>query len=515
MMNMKKIRQMLALVLVFAALICAVPNGAQAATYQKVYAKVDGANLYRTASTESAVLRDVPLNAAVTLGIAKSSWCYVKYDGVAGYMRTADLTEKKVETDGSLGETQPAPETPSAPEQGGSSSEAPSSSAIAAVITKKTKLYENARTSASSYCTLYSGAKVTCMKVSGSWARVSYNGQVGYVPKNCLAKDTSPAPSEPTPPSTQPEQPVQPEQPGQDTGSSSSEAVKVRTVSAAKFYKRPDTASGSLATVPKGKEFTCLKTSGAWAYVKIGSRTGYMLKSAITIADDTNAGVGGEAPAEPAPPAEQPSSSSGIICYIKQDTTLYKSASTSAESAASLEKGDKVLVTQVKSGWAKLFTQESVLGYLPSTLLSKTAVAASPKVILADWFKSDIQSVFPRGSVVKVIDVATGKAFSARRTGGLYHADAEPASESDTEKMLAVYGGQWSWDRRAIWVVIDGTYYAASMNGMGHGEDPDSNANNEFDGVFCIHFLNSRTHGTDNICPLHQAAIKQAYNAKP
>jgi len=242
---------------------------------------------------------------------------------------------------------------------------------------------------------------------------------------------------------------------------------------------------------------------------------GRMLKSAITIADDTNAGVGGEAPAEPAPPAEQPSSSSGIICYIKQDTTLYKSASTSAESAASLEKGDKVLVTQVKSGWAKLFTQESVLGYLPSTLLSKTAVAASPKVILADWFKSDIQSVFPRGSVVKVIDVATGKAFSARRTGGLYHADAEPASESDTEKMLAVYGGQWSWDRRAIWVVIDGTYYAASMNGMGHGEDPDSNANNEFDGVFCIHFLNSRTHGTDNICPLHQAAIKQAYNAKP
>lgn len=509
-MNMKKLRQMLALALCFAALICAVPTGAQAATYQKVYAKVDGANLYRTASTESAVLRDVPLNAAVTLGIAKSSWCYVKYDGVAGYMRAEDLTAKRVESDGSVDEAAPAPEATKAPEQSGSSS---SSSGIAAVITKTTKLYENARTSASSYCTLYSGAKVTCLKISGSWARVSYNGQTGYVPKSYLAKDTNPAPADPVVPE-QPSQPAEPSQPEQNTGSA--EGVKVRTATAAKFYKRPDAASGSLATVAKGKEFICLKTSGAWAYVKIGSKTGYMLKSALAIIDGNDEGE--EAPAKPSTtPApsqpEQPSSSSGIVCYIKEDCTLYASASTSAGAAASLEKGDKVLVVQVKNGWAKLYTQESTLGYLPSSFLSKTAVAPSPKVVLADWFKSDIQSVFARGSVAKVVDIGSGRSFSIRRTGGLLHADVEPVSSSDTANMLAAYGGQWSWDRRAIWVVIDGTYYAASMNGMGHGDEPDTD--NEFDGIFCVHFLNSRTHGTDNVCPLHQAAIKQAYLAKP
>ena len=506
MMKKHNFRRILACALALCAVICSVMTGAQAATYQKVFAAVEGANLYKSASTESAVLRDVPLNGVVTVGIAKSSWCYVKYDGTAGYMRTADLTDKKVESDGSTGGTNeaPAPEGDKAPEQS-----APASpSSVAAVIKQTTKLYENARTDASSYCTLYAGTKVTCLKVSGSWARVSYNGQTGYVPKAMLAKDTDPAPADPV----VPEQPEQ--QPGEDSGSSS-QSVKVRTLTAAKFYKRPDTASGSLATVPKGKEFICLKTSGEWARVQIGSKTGYMLKSALILVSDENAGVGGEAPEPEQPEQTPPSTSSGVICYLKADNALYAAPSTTAESAASLKKGDKVLVVQVKSGWAKLYTEKAVLGYLPSSVLSKTYVAPAVQVVLEDWFKGNIQSVFPRGSVVKVIDVATGKAFNARRTGGINHVDAEPATDSDTATMLSIYGGQWSWDRKAIWVVIDGTYYAASMNGMGHGGDPNSGVSNEFEGVFCIHFLNSRTHGTDNVCPDHQAAIKEAYTTKP
>jgi len=74
--------------------------------------------------------------------------------------------------------------------------------------------------------------------------------------------------------------------------------------------------------------------------------------------------------------------------------------------------------------------------------------------------------------------------------------------------MKKIYGGKWSWARRAIVVEVDGYRIAASMNGMPHGGQAISG--NNFDGQFCIHFLNSRTHGSDRVDPDHQAAIKKA-----
>ena len=52
---------------------------------------------------------------------------------------------------------------------------------------------------------------------------------------------------------------------------------------------------------------------------------------------------------------------------------------------------------------------------------------------------------------------------------------------------------------------------AASINGMPHPSD--FIAGNNMDGHTCIHFLNSKTHGTQHVDPDHQAAIKEAVNA--
>ena len=71
--------------------------------------------------------------------------------------------------------------------------------------------------------------------------------------------------------------------------------------------------------------------------------------------------------------------------------------------------------------------------------------------------------------------------------------------------------GSWSWKRRAIFVTINGVNYAASMNCMPHGSG--SIKDNNFNGHHCIHFTNSRTHGSNKVCSLHQAAIKKALNA--
>jgi len=125
---------------------------------------------------------------------------------------------------------------------------------------------------------------------------------------------------------------------------------------------------------------------------------------------------------------------------------------------------------------------------------------------LVSWSKAN--QYFPRKSKAKVTDVATGKSFWVYRMGGTEHADVEPLTAKDTSIMKSVYGGKWSWARRAIIVEINGRKMAASMNGMPHGSQ--TIYNNNFDGQFCIHFLGSTTHGSGKVDPDHQAMVKKA-----
>lgn len=125
----------------------------------------------------------------------------------------------------------------------------------------------------------------------------------------------------------------------------------------------------------------------------------------------------------------------------------------------------------------------------------------------ADWW-TEVQYVFTRGSIATVTDVDTGISYQVKRKGGTNHADCEPLTKADTAKMKQIYGGQWSWARRAIIVSVNGRVFAASQNGMPHGLY--DIYDNNFDGHFCIHFKNSRTHGTDRVDEAHQAAIMKA-----
>jgi len=127
---------------------------------------------------------------------------------------------------------------------------------------------------------------------------------------------------------------------------------------------------------------------------------------------------------------------------------------------------------------------------------------------------SEVNAMWEVGTVAQVTDVWTGNIFYVMRRGGWAHADVEPVSHRDTAVMLANYGGQWSWARRPIVVVIDGRRIAASQNGMPHGG---SSLDNGFPGHFCIHFLGSTTHGSSytsngvpTLDPAHQRCVQEA-----
>lgn len=142
-----------------------------------------------------------------------------------------------------------------------------------------------------------------------------------------------------------------------------------------------------------------------------------------------------------------------------------------------------------------------------SVLNCNTSRSGSRYGEMADWW-TVASKVFAVGDIATITDLDSGLNYQVKRTGGSKHADCQPLTSQDTANMLKAYGGQWAWTRHAILVNIDGRVFAASQNAMPHGGK--TIYNNNFPGHFCIHFLNSRTHGTDNLDPAHQAMVRKA-----
>jgi len=132
-------------------------------------------------------------------------------------------------------------------------------------------------------------------------------------------------------------------------------------------------------------------------------------------------------------------------------------------------------------------------------------------VVLEDWWSGVIDSTIKRKATFTVTDVKTGKSFKAARYGGSNHLDAEPLTAEDEAIMEEIFNHTWTWNARAIWLTYNGVTYAAAMNGMPHGSC--NIRDNNFDGMFCIHFLNSRTHGGNAVNPDMQARVQEAFEA--
>lgn len=119
-----------------------------------------------------------------------------------------------------------------------------------------------------------------------------------------------------------------------------------------------------------------------------------------------------------------------------------------------------------------------------------------------------VNQLWQVNETVRIIDLRTGRSFMAKRRGGHYHSDTEPLTSRDTQILLSLYGGRWSWERRPVAVQIHHQFVAASINGMPHGRS--SIPDNHFNGHFCVHFLGSRLHLNSKIDPDHQSKIQTA-----
>ncbi|WP_066502144.1 LysM peptidoglycan-binding domain-containing protein [Abyssisolibacter fermentans] len=150
-----------------------------------------------------------------------------------------------------------------------------------------------------------------------------------------------------------------------------------------------------------------------------------------------------------------------------------------------------------------------------------------------DWWNG-AQYVLPRGATFKVIDFYTGKSFMVKRTTGSNHADCETLTKADTNILKSIWGG-FSWTRRPVIIEYNGRRIAASVSGMPHagndsaqggaytewrsgeygaGLNLDYVKNNDMDGVFDVHFLNSTRHKDGLVDSKHQECVKIAAGIK-
>lgn len=131
-------------------------------------------------------------------------------------------------------------------------------------------------------------------------------------------------------------------------------------------------------------------------------------------------------------------------------------------------------------------------------------------VQVEDTHWNTVINLIPRGSTVMITDVETGLSFRIKRLMGTYHADVEPLTSRDTEVLRTIYGGSFSWDRRAVYVHVGSRIIAGSINGYPHGSQ--SIYNNNFNGHFCLHFRGSRLHLNQSVDAAHQRMVDKALN---
>ena len=532
----------------------------------KIVEDVAGAlSLYTQSVTGTATarlnVRELPMSGCTALKVAGNGdslevlgecgdWYRVNYGGKTGYVLAA-----YVEKSGGSNDSDNSGNTDSSDD--GSSTPIDYSTAVSGTATTRVNLRAAALPSAKVQAVIGSGDSVSILGEAGAWYRVSWNGKTGYASAQYIKKNDSTDNTDSM------------------TETDYAQARTGETTARVNLRAAASTSSQSKAVVSSGTDVTVVGEAGSWYHVRCGGYDGYIARSYVKITGTSTAYVSWTGVtdvevnlrAEPegevlrvlksgtvltvigqngswyqvkysnttgyvasayvskqtndggsAQPDDSGSVTVGTTAYVTGgNVNVRKGAGTNYGIVDTLRTGTQITIYEQTDGWYRM-TKDSLSGYISAkyvTTQGGTVVPDNPsdttaEVILSDWWTGEIQSVFKRGGTATVTDVDTGISFQVKRTGGNNHADAQPLTSADTALMLKAYGGTWAWTRRAIWVTVNGKVYAASMNGMPHGET-DSMPDNDFDGCFCIHFLNSRTHDGNRLDAAHQAAVQKAY----
>lgn len=205
-------------------------------------------------TTKSESLGLYPNGTQVTVTARTKDWVYVTVstNGAKGWMMEKFLTAQK--PGGAATETLP-PITEN------------TAMWIATGNTGKLHLRAKASTDSASLGKYPNGTPVTVHSRTNTWAYVTVNGQTGYMMLKFLT-------------ATQPTVTVPPVTPAP----AGAYSMWIQTGNPERLHLRakPSTSSTSLGLYSNGTEVTVTATTGAWAYVTVNGKTGYMMLKFLT-----------------------------------------------------------------------------------------------------------------------------------------------------------------------------------------------------------------------------------------
>lgn len=146
---------------------------------------------------------------------------------------------------------------------------------------------------------------------------------------------------------------------------------------------------------------------------------------------------------------------------------------------------------------------------------SSATTTYNATVYKLDWsyMKSNATELgIARGASIKLTDLTTGKSLNIHVQSTGNHIDAEPLTSADTTTLCEIYGvstpNAISYKRRPMMITTSAGQFLCSIYGQPHGAQDITN--NGYEGQFCLHFVNSKTHGTNRVDGDHQNAINTA-----
>ena len=254
-------------------------------------------------------------------------------------------------------------------------------------------------------------------------------------------------------------------------------------------YQKPSIFSDKLAT-KKGHSVSVKAVSGNWAKIANENNEGYVLKRLIR---KTKANASGKVVSMTLEDAQKRLNALG---YLKSGAVTGKANEGTAHA---------LRIFQMMNG----LNVNGNLNDATKARLASPKARKKPAVSIKPWKESGISHTFRTRSIATLIDLGSGLRMRIRRVGGTHHCDVEPRSASDTEVLRKMYGGEFSWDSRAVLLIAGGKCYAAAINGMPHGKE--ISTSNNYKGQFCLHLKGSLNHNTGKVNPAHQANVQKAW----
>ena len=266
----------------------------------------------------------LPKGFSVNILYYNSTYAIVENGGMVGYAFTEHLTR-----DTSAQET---------------AGEIVKETYAATVSVDALPVYKSADTSSKRIATLPVGFAVTVYAQNGLWAYIGRGDSYGFCSLAGLQRSVGMIPS---------------------TGDLLN-AVKVGvTASSMKVYQNASTSSKTLGTLKKGVQVNLISTEGDWAYIELNGYYGYCAVSALSKLSSTDSKNQGESIDGRKP--------LGTATVIQSAAKVYASMSTSAKSTT-LKMGETVSYYGYDSTWV-LVGRDSAVGFMLRSSLSGESYA--------------------------------------------------------------------------------------------------------------------------------------------